>query len=64
MLLSDLDDFWYFHYGLTAEETAEIDRRYLPAIYKAIKGKYPDMADYLVELAKKRKIDTSIFEEE
>jgi len=64
MLLGDIEDFRYFHYGLTPEETAEIDAKYLPAIYKAVKARFPSMADWFMDIIKGLKIDTAIFEKQ
>lgn len=62
MLTGDIEDFRYFHYGLTAEKTAEIDAKYLPAIYEAIKARFPNMADWFMDIIKGLKIKIAISE--
>ena len=60
MLTGDIEDFRYFHYGLTAKETAEIDAKYLPAIYEVIKARFPNMTDWFIDIIKGLKIKVAI----
>jgi UDP-2,3-diacylglucosamine pyrophosphatase LpxH len=64
MLVGDIEDFWYFHHGVTPEETAEIDAKCLPVIYEAIKSRFPDMAEWFKDIIKGLKIDLSILEKQ
>ena len=64
MLVGDIEDFRYFHYGLTPEETADIDAKCLPVIYEAIKNRFPDMAEWFKDITKGLKIDLPILEKQ
>lgn len=45
-LISEIELVWYSRYGIKAKEVVDIDRRYLPLIYKKIKSAHPDIAEY------------------
>lgn len=45
-LISDIELLWYSRYGLKGEKVLEVDRKYLPSIYRKIKELHPEIAEY------------------
>ena len=45
-LLSEIELLWYSRYGIKEKSVKKVDRAYLPAIYKRIKSKKPELAEY------------------
>jgi len=60
-VLSEIELVWYSRYGIADEAVAEIDKKYLPAIYQKLKNVYPDMAEYFKAKMVAAGVSPSIF---
>jgi len=60
-LVTDFDDLVMLRYGLEGEKVEEVDRKYLPQIYKAIIVRYPELKNYILNSFKLAGVNLSIF---
>jgi len=60
-LLSSIELVWYSRYGVNDESILEIDKKYIPLIYRKIEAIYPDIAEYFKMKMVSAGVNPSVF---
>jgi hypothetical protein len=57
----EIDELYYARYKL-GDKAADIDKKYLPAIYEVISSQYPEFKEYFLKSMEAAGVDLSLFQ--
>ena len=58
----EIDELFIFRHRLSGEEVEALDRKYLPALYEALKEHYPKLVNFFKRTLESAGVDLSIFQ--